>query len=51
MIEKDIVKKDAKADKSEAVTKNGSTLLKKADGEEEEEHVEARLEVSLVSSL
>ena len=51
MIEKDIVKKDTKAAKSEALTKKGSTLLKKADGEEEEKHVEARLEVSLVSSL
>ena len=51
VIEKDIVKKDTKAAKSEALTKKGSTLLKKADGEEEEKHVEARLEVSLVSSL
>ena len=51
MIEKDIVKKDTKAAKSEALTKKGSTLLKKADGEEEEKHVEARLEVSFVSSL
>ena len=51
VIEKDIVKKDTKAAKREALTKKGSTLLKKADGEEEEKHVEARLEVSLVSSL
>ena len=46
MIEKDIVKKDTKAAKREALTKKGSTLLKKADGEEEEKHVEVRLEVS-----
>ena len=32
------------------MTKKGSTLLKKADGEEEEKHVEVRLEVSLASS-
>jgi len=48
VIEKDIVKKDTKAAKSEALTKKGSTLLKKADGEEEEKHVEARLEVEKV---
>ena len=51
VIEKDIVKKDTKAAESEALTKKGSTLLKKPDGEEEEKHVEARLEVSLLSSL
>merc|ERR1719500_1274372 len=48
VIEKDIVKKDTKAAKREALTKKGSTLLKKADGEEEEKHVEARLEVEKV---
>ena len=46
MIEKDIVKKDTKAAKSEVLTKKGSTLQKKAAGEEEEKHVEVRLEVS-----
>merc|ERR1711874_10106 len=48
VIEKDIVKKDTKAAKSEALTKKGSTLLKKAEGEEEEKHVEVRLEVEKV---
>ena len=51
MIEKDIVKKDNKAAKSEALTKKGSTLLKKPGGEEQEKHVEARLEVCLFGSL
>ena len=46
VIEKDIVKKDTKAAKSEVLTKKGSTLLKKAAGEVEEKHVEVRLEVS-----
>ena len=46
VIEKDIVKKDTKAAKSEVLTKKGSTLQKKAAGEEEEKHVEVRLEVS-----
>ena len=46
MIEKDIVKKDTKAAQSEALTKKVSTLLKKTGEEEEEKHVEVRLEVS-----
>ena len=46
VIEKDIVKKDTKAAKSEVLTKKGSTLLEKAAGEVEEKHVEVRLEVS-----
>ena len=32
----DIVKKNTKASKSEALTKDGSTLLNKAEGEKEE---------------